>query len=293
MREIALRGTMSSAAASLQLSTSAVSQQIARLEAEAGSELLHRRGRHVEFTQAGRLLVTRAAEILSGVEQAESELAALRQEPRGTVRVATFSSAGRVLVPAVIRGITRRHDELLITVRDYEPRETITGLNSGQLDIGIVDGLDLLSNLIDPALKFSPLGKDRLVAVLPVGHRLEGAAEVDLTDLADDPWLLDDESTSYCEMIIRAAQSAGVIPTVNAHCRDALVTVALVEAGCGISILPNLWVSTIRRGVVVKTLTPPIERSIVLAYRKGAEKHPNISAVLDEFRKMAIDLNIV
>src|ERR1700712_4100936 len=88
LRDLELRGTIGAVARALDYTPSAVSQQLAALEREAGVPLLRRAGRGAVLTDAGRVLVGHAERLLAGVEEAEADLAAASAEVAGTVRVA-------------------------------------------------------------------------------------------------------------------------------------------------------------------------------------------------------------
>ena len=102
LRELDARGTVHGAARALDYTPSAISQQLAVLEREAGVALLERSGRNVRLTEAGQVLVRHAASLLDGVEAAEAELADVAAgRVAGVVRVAAFQSAFlRIVAPA-------------------------------------------------------------------------------------------------------------------------------------------------------------------------------------------------
>ncbi|GFJ95541.1 LysR family transcriptional regulator [Phytohabitans rumicis] len=98
LHEVALRGSVTAAAAALHVTPSAVSQQLVQLSREAGHELVERAGRGIVLTPAGQVLASHAREVLGAVEQAVAGLAALRDGVSGTVRVGAFASAAGALV---------------------------------------------------------------------------------------------------------------------------------------------------------------------------------------------------
>src|SRR4051794_7325454 len=104
LRELAQRGTMTAVAEARGLTSSAVSQQLAILEHEAGTKLYERIGRRVRLTEAGSRLASHAEEILRAVEAAAQDLKAGREQPRGTLAIACFPSFAKAhLLPALIR----------------------------------------------------------------------------------------------------------------------------------------------------------------------------------------------
>src|SRR5437762_13095452 len=94
-------GSVVGAACTLHVTTSAVSQQMARLEREVGQRLVERQGRGVRLTEAGALLSRNAADLLSHVERVESDIAEHRGTVAGTLTIAAFATAARGLLPAL------------------------------------------------------------------------------------------------------------------------------------------------------------------------------------------------
>src|SRR5689334_13109650 len=109
LREFAAQGTIARAAGALAFTPSAVSQQLAQLQREAGVELFRRAGRRLELTDAGRMLVERTGELLARVEEVEAELEAHAGAVRGRLRIASFQTAARGLVMPALEGLAQAH----------------------------------------------------------------------------------------------------------------------------------------------------------------------------------------
>src|SRR4051794_8582042 len=139
LRELAHRGTISAVASALQYSPSAVSQQLALLEKEAGVPLLERAGRNVRLTAAGQLLVGHADALLARVEEAEAELEATAEQITGTVRIAAIQSAGLYLLAPALRRLAAEHPALRVEVTDAEPESSMPALALGSLDLVLAD----------------------------------------------------------------------------------------------------------------------------------------------------------
>src|ERR687883_1308548 len=139
LREVAARGSFSAAAEALGYTQSAVSQQIAALEREAGSTLIERNPRGLRLTDAGEALVRHADKILARLAEAEAELEAIAGLRGGRLRVATFPTAGATLVPHAIREFNQRHPQVELTLTDLEPHESVPLLRAGELDLILVE----------------------------------------------------------------------------------------------------------------------------------------------------------
>src|ERR1700742_1770137 len=139
LRELAARGTIGAVAESLSYSPSAVSQQLAQLEKEAGVPLLERFGRNVRLTAAAQTLVGHADVLLARVELAEADLQAASEQVTGTVRVAAIQSAGLYLLAPALRTLATRHPKLRVEVTDAEPETSLPALALGSLDLVLGD----------------------------------------------------------------------------------------------------------------------------------------------------------
>src|SRR4051795_7320971 len=137
LREVAVRGSFSAAAEALSFTQSAVSQQIAALEREAGTVLVQRNARGVRLTEAGEALVRHADAVLAPLAAGEAELEAIAGLRGGRLRMASFESAGATLMPMAIALFRERHPAIELTMVMGEPEETEPQLKSGELDLVI------------------------------------------------------------------------------------------------------------------------------------------------------------
>ncbi|SJN12979.1 Chromosome initiation inhibitor [Leucobacter sp. 7(1)] len=140
--ELSRLGSMRAVADVLGTSTSTVSQQIAVLAHEFGTELIFPAGRGVRLTPAGRRLAEHAATILAEVQRARLDLDPAG-EPSGTVRVAGFAGAVRRTVLPVVRELTRTHPAVSVEIHEYEPREALDFLASDTVDVALTYDYDL------------------------------------------------------------------------------------------------------------------------------------------------------
>ena len=184
LTEFASRGSIAKTAAVLGYTPSAVSQQLATLEREAGTALLDRTARRAELTDAGRRLAGHAERILAMVEEAETDLSAGATEPAGRVMATAFPSAAIAFAPALARSL-RTHPRLTLVLRQTPAREGLRQVRSGEVDVAIVD--DWTGRLADEIetggsiLSCYHLNRDRLVLVVPRSHRAaDPDAPVDL-----------------------------------------------------------------------------------------------------------------
>src|SRR5918998_2655850 len=137
LREVAVRGSFSAAADALSFTQSAISQQIAALEREAGTTLVQRSARGVRLTQAGEAVVRHAEAIMARLAEAEAELEAIAGLRGGRLRMAAFESAGATLMPLAIAAFRSRHPAVELSLSLLDPEESIPLLRTGELDLAI------------------------------------------------------------------------------------------------------------------------------------------------------------
>lgn len=287
LRELHHRQTMAAVAEALLISASAVSQQIALLEADLDIKLIERRGRGVTFTPAGLRLVGHAERIFGLVEAARTDLAELKHVVAGEVRIAAFPSVAATIVPPAMRLAQDRHPQLDLTLSAMEPSEGLAALRSWQADIALIDDLTVTAGLADERVDRIFLYEDELLAILPTSHTLASAGMVTLAELRGEKWALDVASNVYSDVIRERCRQAGFEPQVTGHCNDFEVVLALIRAGCCISVMPALRLGHVGREVCIKHIEPPIRRRILVAVRANEGRSPALSAVIHALQEAA------
>lgn len=285
LRELAARGSMAAVAEAIFLSPSAVSQQIALLEEEAGVELVERRGRGVRLTAAGLRLAEHAGRIIAQIEAARTDLAALQGQVAGEVRVSAFSTAAIALLPETFQALRARYPALEITFEEREPLDSVAALRAWQADAAIID--DLTLDAPDDRLERHALLEDRMHALLPAGHPLARRAMVPLSDLRGESWAIDMTARRYAEVLTQHCAEAGFTPHVVGQCRSFGMVRRLVETGAAISVVPGLRRIEPLGGLVLRPIQPVIPRRIALALRAGERRKPAIAAFAEEIARVA------
>jgi DNA-binding transcriptional LysR family regulator len=279
LREVSRRGTIAAAAGAMQLTPSAVSQQLAALERETGSKLLERVGRSVRLTDAGRLLVRHADIIATAVAEAEAELAGMREAVTGDFRFSAFPTAARAVMPSVLAALSQRYPDLRLSLRDLEAAESVAALRLGEVDIAIVDEYEGMALPGESAYERHDVLRDPVYIAFPP-DRPDSQAPVGLWDLRDEHWIMDAENSRFFEMTLLACRRAGFEPHIRSQCRDFSVIVALVEAGIGIAALPGLALHDRQVRAMIRPTNPPLTRNVVAAISPDRRAHP---AVADTF----------
>ncbi|MFD4994413.1 LysR family transcriptional regulator [Cellulosimicrobium cellulans] len=286
-------GTVRAVGASLHLSPSAVSAQLAALEAETGSRLVERTGRRVRLTPAGRTLARHARVILDQMALAEAELAHPDGQPAGVVRVAAFSSGVRALVIPLARRLAVEHPRVQVEIVELDPRESGPALRRADVDVAVTADLLDGARLAGPDVATVPLLEDPVVLVAPSGAAsgssegtAAGEGPVDLAGLADARWAADLPGRYLSTLVESACRDAGFEPRVVARLPSYELLLAHVEAGLSVALLPGLAVDP-RYDVVARPLRAPRTRPVYAAVRRGAPPTAATSVVLAGLRRVA------
>jgi DNA-binding transcriptional LysR family regulator len=266
---VAETGSVVGAARTLHVTTSAVSQQLARLERETGQALTERQGRGLRLTVAGSLLAGQARELLGHAERVEAALAAHLGTVAGRLVVAGFATAARGLLPGVLRTLADRHPGLSVSLRELEPDVAVAALRRGDIDLAIVQ--DWPS---DDALSRQHLLDDAFDLAVAPGHPLAGRSRVALADVAGEPWISWPEG-QLCHSWLRGMlASPRIVHTAGEHATQ----LALVAAGLGVALIPRLGRPP--AAVAYVPVEPPLTRSVDVLWRASYDQHPAVSAFL-------------
>lgn len=311
LHEFAARGSIARTAEALGYTPSAVSQQLAVLEREAGTPLLDRTARSAGLTAAGRRLAVHAERILAMVEEAESDLSAQAAEPSGRVVVTAFPSAAVAFAPALARSL-RAHPKLSLLLREADPAEGLQLVRSGEVEAAIVDDwTGRLSALVasppghastDSAgdgdgadhgqgvLSYYHLVRDPLVLVVARDHPAANPdLPVDLRALRNEPWLAAPSSEPSRQATDRLLAAVGLTPPVPSEF-EGLGTVAnLVARGLGIAIMPRLAVGAYERRLVVRELPAGLDlaRDVFAVARTASVARPSVAVIVSALRGAA------
>lgn len=278
--EVARCGSLSGAADALSYTASAISQQIAALEREAGVTLLERRSRGVVLTEAGVLLVSHAELVLAQLEAAEVALRDLSELRRGQLRLASFATAGATIVPRAVDEFQLRHPDVDVRVEQATTREGIERLRAGRLDLVLTVDLDPA-----PDLDIEELFVDPFRLALHRRHPRAGASELRLAELVDEKWINVPPNISGGDVLVRSFARLGRTVAVAYESDDYTAIHELVGAGLGVALLPDLALFPANEDVVLRPLGPDApSRSIQAVTRRDGLRAPAATAMLDILR---------
>ena len=279
LREVEVRGTIAGAARALGLTPSAVSQQLALLEREAGTALLDRSPRGVALTGAGHLLADHAQLVLDLLAEARADLDRLGTEIAGPVSVAAVASAAATVVSAAALELRATHPGIELRVRAAEPLRTMALLTAGDADIGVIDEYDYVPLARPENVASIELVREPLVVVTQRDSRRQ--RPMTIIDLAERDWVMPPDDAA-CGLAVRSAcRAAGFEPRVRWETDDMLLLVRAVAAGHGVAVLPRRAVASSAADVTIRPLREPqLTRTISAVVRASARSRPIVRTVL-------------
>ncbi len=285
--ELRAAGSTTAAAAALECTTGAVSQQMAALQRSVETDLSTQVGRRVQLTDAGHLLADHAVGLLALARQTEQALAGLPGRPRARVLVGVFGTAAAALLPRALARVREHHPEVHLRSVEVDVDDATAAVATGRVDLAF--GLDYphapIPRAADVALLV--LATERFSIATPAGAvPREGPSS--LRDFADDPWILPSERTAYGRAIRMACRRVDVEPRVDHAVTDTASTLALVAAGLGVAPVTDLMLTLRREGLAAVPLTDRLERTLVLAHRRQPAPQPGVRAVIDAIRNSMV-----
>ena len=271
LTEVVGRGSFSAAAEALSYTQSAVSQAIARLEAETGTTLVVRDRQGIRPTAAGATLVEHAEAIFAQIDAAETDLAAVLGVRVGRLRMASFPSAGATLMPLAVATFREAHPDVALTLAEGEPEEIAPRLRAGEFDLALLFEF--------PGVRERPGAglRTRHAARGPDARRAAGRAPARRQARADARrparrGLGADVGVEPVRAARRAARAwrPGSSPDVTFESDDYETVQGLVAAGVGVALIPRLALTRVHPGIVVRELAPRSpERKVVAATTTG------------------------
>ncbi|GAA4223691.1 LysR family transcriptional regulator [Actinomadura meridiana] len=284
LHSVATYGSVSAAADVLHVTTSAVSQQLAKLERETGQKLLERNGRGVRLTDAAELLVTHAERILSLVEQAQADLEAHRGSVVGQLAVAAFPTAARGLLPGALCALRADHPDLHVQLVEEDPLRSLPLVLRGDYDLAVVQDWNNEPLPLPDGLHKGVICDDVADVALPEAHPLAGRDSVDLKELAGDAWISSSPDSICCGWLLRTLRSVDAEPKMAHMAYEFATQLSLVAAGLGNAILPRLGRCDVPPGVAVVPLAAPLSRRVYAIWREEAARRPAIRAAIRALR---------
>lgn len=293
MKAIADKGSFTAAASALDFSQPAISQMVRRLEKRTGTALVERLGRSVRLTEAGEVLARHAVSVLSALEAAEEEVAAIAGLRAGRVRLMAFPSSSATLVPRALASVRERYPDITVTFTEGEPPQSLAALRAGECDLAVAftyEGTDLGrgEEALDQFVSH-PLLDDEVRLVVPNNHPLADQPVARIADLSGDNWIA---GCPRCRgHLVQMCDAAGFSPNVGFETEDYVAVLGFVAAGLGIALIPDLILaSAANPGVTILPIDPPSRRTVHAVTTPDLCRVPAVHATITALIDSAVAL---
>jgi DNA-binding transcriptional LysR family regulator len=275
---VAEEGNFSHAAEREHVSQPSLSQQIQKLEAELGQQLFDRLPRAVVLTEAGRCLLEYARQVLTTIADARRCVAGVEDEVAGRLSVGAIPSMALYLLPRLITDFQRAHPRVTFELLEDTTEKLAQRLEDGTIDMVLASSGEETLNL-----KHYPLGRERLLLLVPEKHRLAGKRAVRWSDLGQEKFLLLHEVHSLSITVRRLLAVNNLNPELVLQGAQLVTIAAMVAAGLGVTVVPEMMVHTdfVKGCVAVPFAGPSPTRELVLI-RNGLRFESKAAAAFRE-----------
>jgi DNA-binding transcriptional LysR family regulator len=276
LRELKIRGTLAAVAEALSFTPSAVSQQLARLETEAGVQLLTHAGRRVQLTPQAEILVAHTEHLLERLELMQTELDSSLTDVAGTVRIAVFQSAALGIIPQALTTLAAEFPSLRVEITQREPESALFEVWAREFDLVVAEQYPGHAAPWQPELDRVGLCADSVRLGVPVGSGIQS-----LSDAARTAWVMEPRGTASRHWAEQRCREAGFEPDVRFETADLQAHIRLIESGNAVALLPDLvWAGRAPSVALIELAGSPV-RTVFTSVRAASRERPAIVAVRD------------
>jgi DNA-binding transcriptional LysR family regulator len=270
---VAQTGRFTAAAKSCNVSQPSLSIQIAKLEDELGGPLFERTRKGGKLTARGETFFPRAKMILEQMESAREDAQALSGLTLGKVSLGCMPTTGAHLLPPILTAFRKAYPKIQVHLREESSPNLALALEQGEVELAIMDEAGLR-----PGLDHQTILTEELLLVLPAKHRLGGKSSLNLKQMAEEPFILMKKGHGFRQITLDFYRKAGLEPKVVFESGGIETVQALVAAGLGISLVPQM-VAKFPGVAYVRISSPKAVRTLSLAWRRKAPLSPAAEAL--------------
>lgn len=267
MVAVADEGTFSKAARRCHVSQPSLSHQIIKLEDELGEKLFLRTKKNAVLTPVGQAFLDRARSILGQIRQAKQEIEEFTQLERGTIAVGVLPTIAPYFFAHALSEFHRTHPQIEVRVTEDTTNNLLRGMEAGRLDMAI-----LAEPL--PANHFfrEELLQEELWVAIPKAFPISPSPYIRRSELETSKFIVLREDHCLSKQCLEACHRARFQPQVVLETSQIETILALVDAGVGISLVPEMALRRIDQWQIqLRKLRPTARRTIVVARRTGQE----------------------
>lgn len=264
-----------------------LSLSIKKLEENLGVILLNRSKKHVELTPAGEVFLTGAYEALAKVDQISNDARRAALGLVGRLNIGFVGSAIYDALPMTVRRFRKHHPEVELELFEMTTIEQLEAISNGKIDAGLLRPPVAGSSLYH----LETVVKERLIAVMPTSHPLADTTQLNLSQLAEDGFILFPQKTSpnLHALVLLACRRAGFTPKIAQTAHQIQTQISLVSAGLGVALVPQCVRKAPHQGVVYKEIKGLGD--VISTQMSIAKRHGYSAALLDTFIEIACNKN--
>lgn len=250
---------------------------------------MERVGRNVRLTDAGRVLVRHAGDLLAGLEAAQVAVEQVKSEVRGQLELSVYESVASTLLPPLMDRLTARYPDLTLRTRQIEPDPAIEAVAAGELDLAFtIDYANAPASRRGQLIRETVL-EDEYFLIVAEDDPIDGP-KVDLAEVSERPFIASPTHISCGRCVLMACQAAGFEPNVVHQLDDYPAALRLVAAGQGVSLIPRLGLLHMPDGLRAVALEEPVSRLVQLAFRKTSADRPAVKAIRETLGEVAAEV---
>lgn len=277
---------MTAAATSLAYTTSAVSQQIRRLEEDVKLPVLERHTRGVVLTDAGEAIVEHAVAIERQLDALHTRLDDIAGLRAGSLRLGTFPTVGSSILPLAVTEFRDNNPGVRLTMRSARVGQLLDLLERRQIETTLLWDYPW-SRIERGDLELQHVMDDPTAVVVARDHPLAARESVEMSELASESWIIRGDQHPVAEVLSRTARAAGFEPAVSFQANDYQEAQAMVAVGLGIALAPMLALTNLREDVTLVSLGQHApRRRILLARLADRRPTPPENAIRDIFLRV-------
>lgn len=272
--EVAKREHVSEAAEALHVAQSAISRQIANLEAELGVQLFEREGRNVKLTPVGRHFLPHVETALKAIEYAKQQIEEYLDPERGTIKIGFPTSLASYMMPMVISAFKEKHPNVSFHLRQGAYKFLIEAVKKREIDLAFLGPVPTGEIGIKGEILFS----ETFAALLPSNHPLAKRNSLVLNELRNEPFVTFPQGYILHQIVLDACQQAGFFPIISSEGEDLDAIKGLVSAGIGVTLLPEsaFYETVPRLAVKVPIEMPHVKRNVGIIVSDHHELSPSV-----------------
>jgi LysR family hydrogen peroxide-inducible transcriptional activator len=232
---VARTGNFSRAAGECRVAQPSLSQQIQKLESEVGERLFERTRRRAILTPAGALFLPHALSILETAEQGRREILEMSGQVRGKILLGALPTIAPYFLPEIVRLFREKYRGVELILHEEATLQLLRGLEENELDLALIS--DAAPN---PRIRIEKLFSEELLLCLPADHALLRQRVVVAADLEREKFILMQEGHCLGAQAQRFCQTKGLHPLISCRSAQIATVLAMVQAGLGVSLIPEM-----------------------------------------------------